>query len=301
GVLSRILGPGFHGLQPFERIWDVVDMRPQRRTLTVDFATRDGIPASCQASIVCRIASSQGENPEGVVPRFGYAKEAVLQVSTAKYVRKQDGSDRVLDWVHDIANGTMAETVRDVLEQYRLDEFLNPQYWLDEDEGPARVASAPQFLTKLESEIEHLVRTAVAERGISVERVELGMVRPAEVAISRQWLEFWQAKLQKNIDRYTMEATATHEQLAEDALVEAKAMFVNRMLEEFHQLRTTGVHVPPQLIIAAFLEVLHTMSDKGPEMQSLLVQQAESLIRALDAARDEGLPPTDLSPGSVLS
>ena len=129
--------------------------------------------------------------------------------------------------------------------------------------------------------------------GVVVERVELGMVRPAEVAITRQWLEFWQAKLQKSIDRYTMEATATHEQLAENARVEAQAMFVNRMLEEIQQLRGSGIEVPPQLIIASFMDALHAMSDQGPEMQQLLFQQAESLIRVVDAIELDDAEPGD--------
>lgn len=291
GVLERVLGPGYHSLRPFERIWDVVDIRPQRRTVTVDFFTRDGIPASCQVSIVCRVASRDIADVDATTPRFGYSKQAVLKVATAKFVRKQDGSDRVLDWVADIANGVMVQTVREVLEQYRLDEFLNPQYWLDEDEGPARIAATPQLLTELESEIEDGVRTEGSEMGVVVERIELGMVRPAEVAISRQWLEFWQAKLQKSVDRYTMQASATHEQLAERARVEAQAMFVNRMLEEIQHLRSSGIQVPPELIIASFMDALHAMSDQGPEMQRLLFQQAESLIRVVDAIeRDNPTP-----------
>lgn len=295
GILSRVLGPGIHTLRPFERVWDIVDMRPQRRTVTVEFITRDGIPASCQASIVCRIASSDGEHPTESVPRFGYSEKAVLQVTTSKSVRKQDGSDRISDWVTGIANGVMVGTVREVLEQYCLDELLNPQYWLEDEDGPARSAAAPQLLPELEATVQEEVHDAGESRGIVVERIELGMVRPAEVAISRQWLEFWQAKLQKNVDRYTMEATTTHERLAENARAEAQAAFVNRMLEEVQQLRSNGVTMPPELVIMSFLEVLYAMSDQAPRMQRLLFQQAESLIHVVNAIRREDSPFTSTS------
>jgi hypothetical protein len=177
------------------------------------------------------------------------------------------------------------------LERYRLDQFLNPQYWLAEDEGPPRTAVAPKLLTDLEREVEDAVRAEGADRGIVVERVELGMIRPAEESISRQWLEFWQAKLQKSVDRYTMEAQTTHAQWAQDAQLEAQVAFVNRVLEELQQLSRDDVAVPPQLIIAAIVEAFHAMSDRGPEAQRLLVSQNDDLMRAIGTVRGEEMAP----------
>ncbi len=58
GKLDRIWGPSFGPLEPWERVWDVVDIRPQHRTLRVDFMTRDGIPAYCDAEMTFRVAST---------------------------------------------------------------------------------------------------------------------------------------------------------------------------------------------------------------------------------------------------
>ncbi len=302
GTLRRILGPGLHDLEPFERVWDVVDLRPQRRTLTVEFVTRDGIPALCQATLVCRIAPpGYAESPlaeDGTLSPavgvardrlFGYSAEAVFQVTTSTYVRKPEGRNRVIDWVSGMANDVLEATVRDILEQHRLDELLNPQYWLEGDEGPPRAAAIPKLVSDLEDQIESEVLSKGKERGVIVERVELGTVRPAEDAISRQWLEFWQAKLQKGIDRYAMEAETTHEQLAEAARFEAQVTFVNRVLEEVQSLRSEGLYVPPQLIIASFMEVLHSMGDRSPKAQQQLYEEAENLIRAVNAVQQEDM------------
>ncbi|MGC9520811.1 MAG: SPFH domain-containing protein [Anaerolineae bacterium] len=293
GRLSRVLGPGFHNLAPFERVWDVVDLRPQRRTVTVEFMTRDGIPASCQATLVCRIAApdvSDREGRDGTARPFAYSEDAILKVVTSKHVRKGEGSERVFDWARGMAERILEATVRNVLEQYRLDQFLNPQYWLDEEEGPPRTAASPKDLPELEAEVEAIVRQVGREQYIDVDRVELGTVRPSEEAIPRQWLEFWQAKLQKGIDRYAMEVETTHEQLAEDARVEAQVTFINRMLEEIQQLQAADISVPPQLIIASFLEAFHSMADRGPEVQSLLFRQAENLIRVVNMIQMEDSP-----------
>ena len=311
GILHRILGAGLHMLAPFERVWDVVDLRPQRRTVTVGFVTRDGIPATCQVSIVCRVAPpgyvSAAENvsaagnvsatedvsaaderavPSG--PPFSYDEGAVLKVATAKHVRGQEGNNRVSDWITAMASEVLEREVRDTLERYRLDEFLNPQYWLGSEEGPPRTAAVPRFIPDLEAEIGWAVRSEAKRRGVMVERLELGTVRPTEAAISRQWLEFWQAKLQAGIDRYTMEAEAANEQVAESARFEAQAAFVNRMFEEVQRLRSAGLTIPPQLVIASFIEVLHSMSESNPAVQQMLLQQTDSLLRVVNAIQDEG-------------
>jgi hypothetical protein len=305
GTLYRILGPGFHDLEAFERVWDVVDLRPQRRTVTVDFVTRDGIPASCQAGIVCRIAppgyGAPGSVDDASSPPYGYAEEVIRALTTSRCVRKLEGSHRVVDWVTCMVSDVLEGTVRDTLEQHRLDEFLNPQYWLEDEDGPTRIGTSPKLATELESEIEAMVRSTAQERGVVVDRVELSMVRPAEDAISRQWLEFWQARLQKGIDRYTMEAQATHEQLAANARFEARVTFVNRMLEEIQSYRDGGLNVPPQLIIASFMEVLHSMGNMGPQARRKLFREAENLIRVVDALQrndaDHTAPPSRSLPG----
>ncbi len=282
----------------------MVDLRPQRRTVVVDFVTRDGIPATCQASVVCRVAPpghaavtndelrAAGATVTGRVSPagspFAFDEDAVLKVATAKAVRGLEGSNRIADWVTRMASDVLERVVRDRLELYRLDEFLNPQYWLGSEEGPPRTAAVPRFVADLEVEIGRLVKAEARSRGVMVERLELGTVRPTEAAISRQWLEFWQAKLQTGIDRYTMEAESANEQLAESARFEAQVAFVNRMLEEVQRLRTAGLTIPPQLVIASFVEVLQSMSESNPAAQQMLLQQADSLLHVVNAIRDQG-------------
>lgn len=292
GRLCRVLGPGFHSLSPFERVWDVIDLRPQRRTVTAEFMTRDGIPASCQATLVCRIAApstavSDRDGRESAPRPFAYSEDAILSVATSKYVRKGEGGERVSDWVRGMADRVLKGTVQNVLEQYRLDQFLNPQYWLDEEEGPPRAAASPKDIPELEAEVEAIVRAVARDHYIDVDRVELGTVRPVEDAIPRQWLEFWQAKLQKGIDRYAMEVETTHEQLAENARIEAQVTFINRVLEEIQQFQAADIAVPPELIVASFLEAFHSVANRGPEVQGLLFRQAENLIRVVDMIQTE--------------
>ncbi len=187
-----------------------------------------------------------------------------------------------------MASDVLERVVRDRLELYRLDEFLNPQYWLGSEERPPRTAAVPRFVADLEVEIGRLVKAEARSRGVMVERPRVGHRPPdrgghlTPVARSRQ------AKLQTGIDRYTMEAESANEQLAESARFEAQVAFVNRMLEEVQRLRTAGLTIPPQLVIASFVEVLQAMSESNPAAQQMLLQQADSLLHVVNAIRDQG-------------
>ncbi|MCJ7551115.1 MAG: hypothetical protein MUQ30_15685, partial [Anaerolineae bacterium] len=67
----------------------------------------------------------------------------------------------------------------------------------------------------------------------------------------------------------------------------------NRMLQEVQGLISDEVEVPPQLIIASFLEVLYAVvSDQAPERRRLFMSQAEDLIRvAATTPQDRRSPP----------
>lgn len=293
GRLSRVLGPGVHTLAAFERVWDVVDLRPQRRSLTVTFMTRDGIPASCQVGIVCRVArdadlpTPEGAAPAGTAP---YSEAAILKVTTEKFVRKSEGHDRVADWVVGIANGALDGVVRDVLEKHRLDEFLDPRVSMDEESRASKTPGrVERLIPELEQEIAQQVRATGLARGIVVERVELGVIRPVEPAVSRQWLEFWQAKTQRKVDEQAMKAESTRLRLAEDMRAELQVTFLDRMLKELEGLRDKGVEVPPQLILVSYIEAINSVYDSNPQMQQLMFRQVQDLLATIDTVQRDDL------------
>ncbi|MGC9468304.1 MAG: SPFH domain-containing protein [Anaerolineae bacterium] len=283
GRLHRVLGPGSYDLDPYERVWDVIDLRPQRRTLTVEFMSREGIPAACQVSIVCRAAipkeffpSSPDEMPGGLA---GYARRTALLLATSRYVRRLEGTDRATDWVAGIVNGKLDGTVRDTLEQYSLNELVNPQHWLDADEGEPRIATKPKLLTELEDVILDDVRETAKRRGIIVESIGVGPIQPDEEAISRQWLQFWQARLQRKVDDYTMAVELTQEETVATARAEVQADFVKRVIQQVETLREKGQKVPDYLVLESVSEVLNSMYDWSPDVRRALFQQGESMLR----------------------
>ncbi|MBN2004126.1 MAG: hypothetical protein JXA21_12290 [Anaerolineae bacterium] len=271
--LHRVLGPGIHHLESFEKIWDIVDLRPQRRTLQIKFMTRDGIPASCDADIRFRIDGGHQE-PSPQYP-YPYLETAVLAVTTGKRSRDAEGQEAIQDWTQRIG-GVLTGVIRNGLEQHPLDEFLNPRYWLPHSSTPH---PEPLSLPTLEAQILTQVQQIGHQIGVDVESVQLGPVLPTEDAIPRQWLEFWQARMQRLVDESAIEGDAVYADLLLQAQVNAKVELITTMLGEVQDLNQAGMDVPGQLIVLSFIDMLRTAAESNPNVQQLMFQQAETLMR----------------------
>ncbi|MEJ5311210.1 MAG: SPFH domain-containing protein [Anaerolineae bacterium] len=311
GKLRRVLGPGFHRAEPFEKVWDVIDLRPQRRTLHVEFMTTDGIPACCDAEIRFQVAGPNSADftyphEEGIPPQpFPFDPAVILKLATAKYVKSSAGTGRIQDWRIGLVNGLLDGILRDTLEKYSLDHFFNPRYWALQSEGAVDKASPPPEkpveLLDIQARVEEAVKRAAAERGIFVDTVQLGPVLPEEEAISRQWLEFWQARVQRPVTAYNLSEDARRRQMLEKTSVDAQVELVTSMLSKLQDLDAQKSDVPPQLIVMSFMDVLRTMSDRDPAVQLLMYQQAESLMRIINAIQSDKPPFAITSTSSASS
>ena len=307
GKLRRVLGPGFHRAEPFEKVWDIIDLRPQRRSLRVEFMTTDGIPAYCNVEIRFQVAGSSRANfdyphEENVPPQpYPFNPEVILKLATAKYVKSREGAGRVQDWRIGLVNGALDGTLRDTLEQYSLDHFFNPRYWALQSEGAIDKASPPPEkpieLVEIQAKIEEAIKKVATGRGIVVDMVQLGPILPDEEAISRQWLEFWQAKAQRPVALYALSEEARRRKMLEKTSVDAQVELVTSMLSKLQDLDEQKTEVPAQLIVMSFMDVLRTMSDRDPAVQLLMYQQAESLMRIINAIQKDK-PPFAMPPST---
>jgi hypothetical protein len=310
GRLRRVLGPGFYKAEPFEKVWDVIDLRPQRRSLHVEFMTTDGIPAYCDAEIRFQVGGSSRADfdypHEANIPPQPYPcnRAVILKLATAKYVKSREGAGRVQDWRIGLVNGALDGLIRDTLEQYSLDHFFNPRYWALQNDGTVDKASPPPekpvALLEIQAKIEEKVRRVATDRGIVVDTVQLGPVLPDEDAISRQWLAFWQAKVQRPVNVYSLSENARRQKMLEETSVDAQVELVTSMLSKLQDLDQQKSDVPAQLIVMSFMDVLRTMSDRDPAVQLLMYQQAESLMRIINAVQSDRAPFATVAPAQAL-
>ncbi len=263
GQLSRVLGPGFHRLQSFERLWDVVDLRPQRRKVHVEAMTRDGIPIHCDAEIRFRIRPGD-QAPSDKVP-YPFSDDAVLHLTTM--VKRNKGGGVFQFWPTRVAGGALDGEIRNRLELYSLDEYLAT----DQTDTP--------LIAQLEREILEAMQKSAPGMGIEVEEVRLGPVLPAEEDISLQWLEAWQSEWQRRAADIIIEGEADRKRLVEIETVKAQVGLVSHMLASLEQIDIEKQEIDPQLVMLHFLEVVRSMADQTSSHE--MYREAESLRRLL--------------------
>ncbi len=286
GRLVRILGPGWHKLHAFERVWDVVDLRPQHRVVTTKAVTRDGIPITCTVDLVFRIADD-GSEPSLDRP-YPFSEEAVFTASTIQRVRERTGKDRIIPWANRIASGLVDGTVRDALERLTLDELL----FLDEQEEPP--------LAALGARLQENIRQNAASLGVHIESLRLAPVQPEEEAISRQWLEAWLAEWQRYIAGRRAQGEAEQLEAVELARIQVLVELITGMQQAIQNLDRKGMEVPPTFIVLRFLEAMRSLTVGDPLLRSTMPQQTEALLHLLESLRQQ-LPPPGSGEGTTAS
>jgi hypothetical protein len=290
GKIKRVLGPGFHTLEPFESVWDVVDLRPQHRELKkstkVEFMTRDGLPAYCEAEIGFRIDGG-GQAPTEQNP-FPFTEDAIRSVTDIKRMKGWDKDKRKRiqqDWTQRVAFGILDGEIRNRLEMYNLDELLHPQ-------------KAVQNIQELQQEIEATVKQSAAGMGVKVDRVRLSPVQPSEEAVSKEWLRIWQAGLQRDIDNATTEGKARYAAAVEDARIQATAKLINDMVNQVNRIHQQGGSVPPDVVVLSFLNILRSMAENDPDIQPAILQQARNLQDIIRGTPINPFPGTPSAPAA---
>ncbi|MCD4739378.1 MAG: hypothetical protein K8R89_08995, partial [Anaerolineae bacterium] len=120
GILVKVLGPGWYRLEAFEKVWRVVDLRTQRREITVETNTRDGIPITCQAEI--RFHVDNGANTAHALPFTEISKKSVFHLATDIVALAPGGLEEERTAMKRIAGGKLDGQIRNWIEQYRMDE-----------------------------------------------------------------------------------------------------------------------------------------------------------------------------------
>ena len=160
GRLTRLEGPYFGFLERYERVWETIDLRPQRRLHSVEGMTKDGIPVACEADVSFKIDDRYTDSEGGVQtkrPRSGtpldtriglltdaaiatalkeagievplpYAGVAAARAATSIWVRIRDPDhpEQLRRWTGHVINGVVGERLRSIVARYRLDWLVRP-------------------------------------------------------------------------------------------------------------------------------------------------------------------------------
>ena len=99
GRLTRVIGPGqMDSLELFERVRDVIDLRPMRWEYPVEALSKEGILVTVSVDVTFQVDTG-GREPTDKTP-YPALNEAIFKASTCRWMRRPGGSDddQYFDW-----------------------------------------------------------------------------------------------------------------------------------------------------------------------------------------------------------
>jgi len=303
GRIARVLGTGVHHLLRHERVWETVDLRPQRWVRNVYGVTREGLPISCNLDLVFRIngaspesGASASSSSKSVAAGRSYSDEAVLAAATSQTVAEQDGIRETRDWSDRVVS--IAESIlRDTLAAYPLDWLIASP---DEDRLHPRdeihrylTASLQDAVTDVGAE---LISVRLGEIRIEIQdadRPEMQQVSHAiSDIVSGQWIDAWHARWRLPVSRNEHAGKAGDLPL-EAVQTEARVELIVGLSEILRPLAQSDRVSHHKAVAAALIEALQWLSHDAVEADHMAPEALRTvgeLQRLLRSAAGE--PPT---------
>jgi hypothetical protein len=262
GRIKRVIGPGVHidTIERFEKIWEIIDLRPQHWVYPVFAMTKEGIPIRCEADLSFQIDDQPGEwgwavHTEGLHP---YSEEAVFKATTGVWMREPDHPERKRTWVGRVVISFAEGLLRDILAEYRLDWLLAPPQ-------PGQQHPREQIRQRLEEGL----RTQVRQVGAKLIRVDIGAIEvrardddtteELQEIIPKQRVEAWYADWETRTleSRAEMEAALLRTDVAR---VQAQAEVLVTIMEALQAAIASEGTIEPYMLAVRLVESLRWMS-----------------------------------------
>lgn len=232
GRLTRVQGPGFSPLKRFERIYDIVDLRPRRWQFAVEGLSKEGIPVTCETDIVFEIDRG-GQEPTEDTP-FPMEEQSVFLAATSTWVREKTRPEeqQMMDWKGLIVMSQTAGNLRSILARYPLDRLIAP-----ERRGQSPVLGHPR--RDIRAQLENVLKAFAPSVGARVLKVELGQIR-VDDAVTQQWIDSWRASWNYWGAEYLAAADAEYARVVGEAKSEAVARRIHETANILYNLACKG-------------------------------------------------------------
>jgi hypothetical protein len=185
GQLTQVAGPGVYPLRRFEKVRDIVNLRPlQHLTLEAKGMSREGIPVVWPVDVHYQI-DDEGDGFHAATESqpYAFAEEAVLRASSNRFMLEPDASAHP-DW-GDLVAGAAEGILRSIMARHPLDRLIRPLP--DSDALPRR---------EIERGLETALAKTAARNGAKLLWVDLHSVKLVD-PVAQQWVERWQADWKK--------------------------------------------------------------------------------------------------------
>lgn len=272
GRLTRVLEPGKVGsLERFEKVRDVIGLRPVRWEYGVEALSKEGVPVTVYADVNFQIDTGD-RTPTAKTP-YPALDEAIFKASTCRWMRDPEGSedDQYFDWARRVIISETEGSLRGIIARYPLDALVGLAG------GPAPGTDQPR--QAIQQELTEALRGDAAKLGAQINEVRLGEIKVND-EVAGQWFEAWWNEWRDWATVQEKTGEAKRERLREAAKAQAQVDMITAVARAFQQSVSRDARIPPQLLVMRLIEVFDR-SRIGP--YTYLPKEA---IDTLDRLRD---------------
>jgi regulator of protease activity HflC (stomatin/prohibitin superfamily) len=233
GALTRVIrGPGFPHLQPFEKIWDVIDLRPQWWPFKVSAVTRDGIPLTYEVAVKFQV---------------GPTEDDLLRAATCKWIRDawRTEPDRRMDWPKRVIISDTEGAMRNkILAKYNVDDLLD-----------ARIRQ------EIRQELFDILKVGAALNfGVEIMEVTL-QDATFQGQVLEEWAKTW--KMQRDLEVAKIEADERVQELklVERARSQVRQEMLDSTVKALNAMTKRRKQVPIDFVLLSFIEMIEQTAD----------------------------------------
>ena len=244
GRLTRVDGTGFSEIEPFEKVYDTIDLRPKRWVYTVRAMTKEGISISWDAEIQYQIDDG-GLAPTEQSP-YPLSEDHVFRAATCKWVFAPGGAE-MMDWEGRLIISETEGNLRTILARRHLDQLVG----LTDAEAEAARES-------VQAELEKKLRDVAPNLGARILGVKLGNLK-VDDAVTEQWIKAWKARWQRWSAGLLAQGEASYIYLYETVKAEAQIQLIvniTRTLQKLIASRTITPRGVNQIVLMRLFSVL---------------------------------------------
>ncbi len=256
GKLTRVaLGPTMVKLEPFEKVWDMVDLLPHRWVFPVDAITYDGLRITYEADIKFRITRTEAD---------------VFKAVTCKWIRDAHRTepDRLMTWPKRVIISATEGSLRAILATYALNQLLEN-------------ATREEVRKKLEENL----KGAGVNFGVTIDEVSLGDITFQDQILT-EWRGVWEAERDREVQEALTEAKARRIEMEEHARIEVRERMLRRTIHVLKQLKKQNVENPERFVILSFIQMIRN-TENSLFMPDQILTTLDSLRQRFAEQADE--------------
>lgn len=247
GRLTRVMRPGsFSSIGRFEKVHDVIDLRPMHWSYTVSALSKEGIPVSAIVAVEFQVDTG-GRAPTDKEP-FPATDEAIFTASTCRWMRDPDNSedDQYFDWARRMVIGDTEGSLRGILARYPLDALVGLERPPSSDVKFPREAIQKELMKDLQKSAVNL--------GAQINKVRLGEIEVDE-RVTGKWFEAWWNGWQNYAMLEQKKGEAKREEWREKAKAQAQIDVITAVTHAFQRAVARDPRIPTHLLIMRLMEV----------------------------------------------